>query len=577
MTPPFWIRSWLRIEVVLGVVLMLLALLQTGQMMGAMASNSLGTDEFGTVGTFSSRGPVRVITDYRAPKNHVFFNLVNSVLPGRESLNPARVRLLSILATAAIPVLLALFALATGRYLESGIFLAFWSLAPQMLEISMEARGYGFLAFFALLASIGTFAYLRTNHRFWLTLIGIAVVLGTYTIPSSLFFGGPLLLLLWLTARRREVFITGAIAGGAILLLYSPLLTQLFAAFTEFQGDAESDFASWQGILRATKLYLFSASDPATLAFFAAMALTPIALLLVARSNPDARAFAIISAAALTTFGILLVLQSPPIRVAAFAMVPFAFAGVFAAGLVLRDFAPFPLRILVVAPVGYLLVTTAGPALRAVNFVPAEDWTRAGNWIDAALPPDAQVDFKQRAKYLKQTLAAHEQRGASFDATAFETGELVVADAPNKWTDAEKFTRDPAEPRLATVTVPGTIRDITLTFLRPAENLIPDLPAELHDGSMATGLLPTDLVFRATGGHALVVLLDRPVRQRFAVAHVNDADSGEKLAEDPGVVHAGNSVAIPIPTGTTIVVNFDLYDPEARIVEAWITPAKRSP
>ncbi len=572
MTQPLWIRSWLRIEVILGVVLMLLALLQTGQMMGAMASNSLGTDEFGTVGTFSSKGPVRVITDYRAPKNHVFFNLVNSVLPGRESLQPARVRLLSILATAAIPVLLALFALATGRYLESGVFLAFWSLAPQMLEVSMEARGYGFLAFFALLASIATFAYLRSDHRFWLTLAAVAVVLGAYTIPSSLFFGGPLLIFLWLVTRRREVFLTGAVAGGALLLLYSPLLTQLFAAFTEFQGDAERDFASWQGILRATKLYLFSASDPATLAFFAGIALTPFVLLLVARRDPDARAFAIISASALATFGILLLLQSPPVRVAAFAMVPFAFAGIFAAGLVLREFAPFPLRILVVAPLGYVLVTTAGPALRAVNFVPAEDWTRAANWIDAALPPNAQVDFKQRAKYLKQTLADHEQRGTSFDEAAFAAGELVVADAPNKWAGEKKFTRDPAETRLAQVTVPGTIRDITLTFLRPAENLIPDLPAELHDGSMETGLPPTDLVFRATGGHALVILLDRPVRQRLAVAHVRDVASGEKLFEDPGVVHAGNSVAIPIPAGTAIEADFDLYDPDARIVEAWITP-----
>ncbi len=574
MTPPLWIRSWLRIEVILGVILMLLALLQTGQMMGAMASNSLGTDEFGTVGTFSSRGPVRVITDYRAPKNHVFFNLANSILPGRESLNPARVRLLSILATAAIPVLLALFALATGRYLESGIFLALWSLAPQMLEVSMEARGYGFLTFFALVASIATYAYLKTSHRFWLVITAGAVVLGTYTIPSSLFFGGPLLLFLWLTTRRREVFLAGAITAGAILLLYSPLLTQLYAAFTEFQDDAEMDFATWHGILRSTKLYLFSASDPATIAFFVAMALTPFALLLVSNRDPEAQAFAVVSGATLITFAILLALQSPPIRVAAFAMVPFAFAGVFAAGLVLRNFAPFPLRILVVAPVGYVLVTTAGPALRAVNFVPAEDWTRAGEWIDAAFSPDTKVDFKQRAKYLKQTLTDPEQRGVSFDEAAFQSGDLVVADAPNKWAEEEKFTRDPAEPRTVQVTVPGTIRDITLTFRRSDKNSIPDLPGELHDGSMETGLPPTDLLFKASGGHALVILLDRPIRQRFAVAHVRDAESGEKLAEDPGVVHAGNSVAIPIPPGTSIEVDFDLYDPAARIVEAWISPAE---
>ncbi len=572
MTVPLWMRAWLRVEVVLGCFLMVLALFQTGQIAGAMATNSLSTDEFGTVGTFSGKGPVRVVTDYRAPKNHIFFNLLNSVLPGRESLIPARVRLLGILATAAIPIVLLLLAMATQRYLEAGVFLTFWAFAPQMLRLSMEARGYGFLALFALLASIGTLAYFRSNHRFWLSFTSVAIVLGIYTVPSFAFFGGPLLVAIWVATRRREVLTTGAVAAGVTLLLYLPVLTQLIAAYSDFGGDAENDFTSWSGVFRAFKLYFFSASNAATLAFAATLAVTPFALLLVNRRDPTARALATISAAALAACSILVLLESPPVRVAAFITVPFAFAGLFASGALLRDFAPFPLRAVVVASLGTSLVATSVPALRAINFVPAEDWTRAAEWIDAALPPDAKVDFEQRAKYLKQTLVDSEKRSAAFDEAAFRSGDLTVASAPNKWADEHPFTPSSAEPGVATVTVPGGIRDVSLTFHLPLDHRLAEVPPELTDGSIDTGLLPADLTFTAADGQALVILFDRIVRQRFAVAHVRDARTGENLAEDPGIVHAGNSIAIPIPEGLTLKVDLTLYEPEAEIVEAWITP-----
>ncbi len=519
--------------------------------------------------------PVRVITDYRAPKNHIFFNLLNSVLPARESLNPARVRLLSILATGAIPVLMILVAMALRRFLEAGVFLALWAFSPEMLEHSMEARGYGFLALFALIAAIGTLAYLQTDHRFWLGVAAASVVLGIYTVPSFVFFGGPLLLFIWVTTRRREVFVIGAIAVALTLLLYLPVLTQLIAASSNFNDDGKNnDFGTGYGLLRVIKLYLFSASNLATLAFAAAIALTPFALLFTNCHRGTARGLATVSAASLAAFGILFFLQSPPVRIAAFITVPFAFAGIFAGGAVLRDFAPFPLRAIVVAALGVSLISTSVPALRAVNFVPTEDWIRAANWIDAALPPDAKVDFKERAKYLKQTLVDFESRSASFDETAFRSGNLVVASAPFKWAEEERFTRPADEPRVATVTVPGRNREISLTFRLPEDHRIADLPPELSDGSVATGLPPTDLTLTAADGQALVILLDRTVRQRFAVAHVRDAKTGENLAEDPGVVHAGNSIAIPIPDGLNLEVDITLYDPEAKIVETWVTPSQ---
>ncbi len=66
MTVPLWVRASLRVEVVLGVFLLAVAMFQPGQIMGAMPSNSLSTDVFGTIGTFSGKGPVRVVTAGRA-------------------------------------------------------------------------------------------------------------------------------------------------------------------------------------------------------------------------------------------------------------------------------------------------------------------------------------------------------------------------------------------------------------------------------------------------------------------------------------------------------------------------------
>ncbi len=75
-----------RAELLLAAALIALSLFTRGKWRWRWPASSLSTDEFGTVGSFSSKGPLNVMTDYRAPKNHVFFNLLNSILPGRESL-----------------------------------------------------------------------------------------------------------------------------------------------------------------------------------------------------------------------------------------------------------------------------------------------------------------------------------------------------------------------------------------------------------------------------------------------------------------------------------------------------------
>jgi hypothetical protein len=519
-----------------------------------MATHSLSTDEFGTVGSFSAKGPVHVMTDYRAPKNHIFFNLLNSILPARESLSPARVRALSIAAVALTAIVLVAWGAWRGRLLEISVLLALWSTAPQMLLLSMEARGYGFLGLFAVLSSLAVIEQLRVPSLHWLAILGVSVALGTWTVPGFLFFGGPLMLLLWAVQRTRAAFLAGLLTFAAILALHAPVLVQLFAAFTGFHQDkAEADFVAIGAVLRAMKLYLFQADDWESWTLCLLLALAPFAM----PGKREDAALRVLVLAVLAYFAVLFILRTPPIRVAAFALLPLALAGFLALGGWLRTHAPPALRVTAVAFVGICLLAQLAGAARTFTFTPTEDWSLAGRAIDAAFPPATRIDFKRYAKYLGKTLADPKARESAFDDAAFAEGRLVVADAPNKWAGSERFTPPTNVPGVVRWTIPGTIRDIVLTFRRPEAAGLAGLPSALTDGRTETGFPLDGLTLRADrDARTVVVLLDRPAR-----AGEIDLPSGSFIA--------GNALVIP-PARDEL----HLRAPQGnlRATEAWLVP-----
>jgi hypothetical protein len=551
-----------RLEKPLAILLVGLSLFLTGRMAFNMATHSLSTDEFGTVGSFSAKGPLHVATDYRAPKNHIFFNLLNSLLPARESLVPARVRALSILATVLTALVLVTWGAWRSRLLEASVLLALWSAAPQMLSLSMEARGYGFLGLFAVTSSLALLEFLRDPTRLgWLVALGLSVALGTYTVPGFLFFGGPLMLLLWATTRTRVTFIAGAATFGAILLLHAPILPQLLAAFTGFHDDKnESDFASLHGVLRAVKLYLFQADDWESWTLFLMLALAPFALKIPLPGERNT--LRILAAASLACLAVLLFLRTPPLRVAAFSLLPLGLAGFLAIGAWLRTQAPPTLRPAACALVALFLTERLVVAAAASDFTPTEDWSLAGHAIDAAFPAKTHVESRRYAKYLRKTLPGAEARDAEYGDDAFAQGRLIVADAGNKWAGGSRFQSPPGLTRVAQWTIPGTIRDIVLTFRLPESAGLEQPPASLVDGRTDTGSSFKELVLRASpaaDNHALVVLLDRPVRPRDLHGPAN-------------MLVAGNAVVVPLaPDGAEDIRLRTTDGTNLKTTEAWIT------
>lgn len=529
---------WRRVEIWLAAAVLAASLVFAGLTAHAMATTSLSTDEFGTIGTFSSRGPWRVLTDYRAPKNHIFFNLLNSVLPARDSLEPARARALSIVATLLTGALIAAYAARRGRWMEGAALVAVWALAPETLPLSMEARGYGFLGLFAVVISIAAIEHLRDGRRTWLFTLAVGTVLGVYTVPSFLFFAGPLLLLLWLTKRDLPTFFTGLATGLVILALYAPVLGQLAAAFGSYQTTYEAEFAHLSSLWKAARLFVTPGPDAKIATLLLALLIAPIALFRWQAS--DRRGLVILALAGAIYFATLLFLKTPPLRVAAFGFLPLLFAGLFAAGAVIRRVLPAPVRTALFAGLTLAFLFALVRGIRTFDFLPTENWTLAGRAIDAAFPKTVPVDFHRFAKYLRHTLPDARARSADFSETAFASGQLVVADAGNKWVDPVRFVAPAGVPEVLQWTIPGRIRDVVLTFRRPANDAVDGLSPELSDGNPRTTvpISPegTAIAFSTANAQALVLLLNHPVTDRQL-----------KISTDvPGAFLAGNAIVVPL-------------------------------
>jgi hypothetical protein len=557
----FW-NAWRRIELLLASALVALSLVHVGQTMRAMATSSLSTDEFGTIGSFSAHGPWRVITDYRAPKNHVFFNLLNSLLPGRKSYDAARARALSLVAVALTAAAILAHAAWRGQWMAGAVLLALWSLAPQALTLSLEARGYGFVGFFGVAASLAALEYLREKDRRWLWALAAATALGAYTLPSFLFFAGPLMLLVWLADRTRWSFLAGVGAAVATLLLYAPILKPLVAAFGgyDIQGENEADFRAISGLLSAAKLYFFQAEDWQTWTLLGVLALAPFAPL---ARREDRAGLRVVAGAAVVFCLAMLVLRTPPIRTAAFVFLPLGIAGLWTLGDALRACAPF--RPIVWAATSAALLIALFGAVRGFHFTPTENWTLAARGIEAAFPPDVRLDFQRYAKYFKQTLPDADARSADYDPAAFAAGRLVVADAGNKWAEGSRFAPPAGMDRVVQWTVPGTIRNIVLTFRLPTDSGLSHAPAPLVDGRADTriALQPRETVLHSAPGvegMALVVLLDRPSSPRELTIVAGDGIRP---------VFAGNAVVIPHPPAAVRL--HAAPGSNLTATEAWIT------
>jgi len=571
--------AWLRVEVIIAAILIACSFLQIGQMIGAMATTSLMTDEFGSICAYSGNGPVRVITDYRAAKNHIFFSLLNSILPGRASMNPARARMLSFAAVSAFALLIIAYSAYRRQLYEGAILLTLWTFAPANLELCLEARGYGVLALAALAASACVIEYLHSGRPRWIYGAAIAVALGTYTIPGFLFFGGPLLFFTWLARRDHCSFRAGLAAGAAIVALYSPVATELLKVFRNYSSLYQTDFGSPGSIVRVIQAYLLPL--PMWM-IYGPMILIGVAPFATPEKLPRAAGSRVVMGAGLTFLVLMLCLRSAQIRMANFDVVPFALAGIFAIGTLVRK-QPIMIRIAVSSALGLVVISRISTSLRNFNFQPHEDWSMAGRIGDLAFPPSTKIDFLQYAKYLEYTLPHPQERSRSFRRKEYLAGNLVVADASNKWSTGRQFSRPASELHNAEIVLPGATRDIVFTFQVPVTRPWTICPPELTDRDTRTGILlgSKAVVLRQDdlhGTRAIVLLASHEISRKDFVLAASDAAKGNMLARK--CLIAGNAIVVPLDqydqASGHLTLQISSGASDLSLVEAWQTP-DRSP
>jgi hypothetical protein len=400
----------------------------------AMATTSLWTDELWSVLHYSGKGPWTVVTEYHEPNNHIFFNLLNALTPGRGSVEPLRARIWSFAAVTALLVgFLAYFARRRALVWGAVPFLLF-AAGPEFLDLTLQARGYGLVSLAALAVSALAVGYVRDGRPRTLVLLGVVSILGVWTVPTFVLFIAPLWAFLWLAVRRRQVLLAAVLTGGGVLLVHLPVASQLLYQVSHFDERWGREYSSLGAVKETVVMYLLPpAVVGRTLGKLELLALAAGLLVLVRlawRRDPvDARGISVVLGSVAAFFAVCLGLQTPLIRSTAFITVPIAFVGTLAASLVEFPGGVRLRRAGALVAASFLLVRGVSAA-RSFEFTPLERWKEMAAILKETFPEGTPFFVTAEPDFLKGYLAAGSRLVTNTDGRSFERGEELVLDTP---------------------------------------------------------------------------------------------------------------------------------------------------
>jgi hypothetical protein len=252
-----------------------------------------GYDEVFSAVNCAGIHPFQAATYYMLPNNHVFFNLLNSLLGRLFSDNLLSARIISgCAAFALIPVL---YKWMRHLRIPAGVAAAFVALMLLQFPVwgfAFQGRGYLLYLLCAWTAFISLQHYFDSGNRMMLAPHILATVIGFWIMPTYLFWEAAILMYaLYGVIRTRqiraELIAAFGVAAGFVILAYLPLLCfSGLGAITEnrYVVAEKAPFASyapdfWNGF-RSGIQYTFSGSVDAKngsylVAFFLPMALLP--------------------------------------------------------------------------------------------------------------------------------------------------------------------------------------------------------------------------------------------------------------------------------------------------------------
>lgn len=411
------------IELLAAVAIIVTAGANLWTMLQAMATTSLWNDEIYSVLKFSGPGPWTAITDYHVANNHMFFNLVNALTPGAGSVAPLRARLWSFIA-----VLLALGLLLwhfgrRRRFL--GGALAFTVIAGQgdMLDLTLQARGYGFLCLAAVAVTLAIAHFFETRSAATLCWLAGTSILGAWTIPTFVLFSGSVLLLLWAALRARAVFYCGAAVALCVAALYGIVFEQLMHEMTTYAEQWGESYAGLSAVFD-TLTYLWPTLTPW-------VAMVVIVVTLVAPYHlppaPPALAARLLSAAVFACFALFLFQKTPQIRTTFFVVIPLAYVLITVFSELLRSRGA---TVWLASSIATALLVVSGVRAhgKQYSFTPMEAWLEVATYIHDHFPPGTTVHAPFRSQHLKLYLDPAYPLAGDFDAASFSAGRQVHVD-----------------------------------------------------------------------------------------------------------------------------------------------------
>jgi hypothetical protein len=189
----------------------------------ALGRGGFCCDEIFTVETYVRGGPDVILAGAYIPNNHQLYSLVgwatSSLFGESESL---------LRVGAAAPFVAGVAVVTVWLHKRVGalaalLFLTLATVAPLLLDLSRQARGYG-IAFFAMsLVTVAALETARTRRRWPIAALCLGGVLGALTLPHfAVSFVAVALALVVLDIRRRLVALAVAVVLVASAAWYAP-------------------------------------------------------------------------------------------------------------------------------------------------------------------------------------------------------------------------------------------------------------------------------------------------------------------------------------------------------------------
>ncbi len=440
-TKAMWI-----LEVVASLLMIGFALTFLLPFVKVMSTSSLWNDELYSIMHFSSRGVIRTLTDYHVPNNHIFFNLLNALTPGSASFNPLRARIWSFIFVAASMLIGTIAFARRGRFFEGSLFFLVMAVNQSLLDLTLQARGYGLLCFCVVTTSLLVLSYLHNSGNLSLVLISLLTILGTWTIPTYIFFSGTLMLILFFQDRKPKLLVAGIITLLVVIALYTPVWNDFVCHINTYGERWGYQYGSWRAVCETIRKYFLSSfwgttfADDWNVAFFL-LGIVIIPAIIWKKKGSNVRGVRILLIAVFVFLAICRIIKTPLVRTTSFVVLPLALCILIRLGYILRSSRIAMLRPLIFIGAAIFFSLHSFNQARHFNFKPIENWMGVARFIERTFPEGTNISAPFNNHFLRVYLDPAYMITKKFDLDKFAAGQQVCVDS--NFTAKKRF--DPVE------------------------------------------------------------------------------------------------------------------------------------